>query len=224
MKTDIRFLFPTDNALDEEYEESMTQISQNNSSSSSETTLLSQIDSLRHQLSTQIGRTDQMIVDRNKSVLQIQQFYEKSLHNKELELKEQIEINSGLNVSLKECRERLSSQLESLKHSLHKHFNEILHQFINSCIPSDSLIDEFEVNSYKQMRDSFSQLFLKYIIELVLDSDNYDIEKCGKTQIQRLNEQLIQVFNRVCDELQVTHRNAYKRLANERLSAKGRGF
>ena len=82
--------------MDEEYEESMSQ----NNGSLSESTLLNQIDRLRHELSTQIGRTDQLIVDRNKSVLQIQQFYEKSLHNKELELKEQKEINSNLNTSL----------------------------------------------------------------------------------------------------------------------------
>ena len=198
-------------------------MSQNNVSPS-ESTLLNQIDRLRHELSTQIGRTDQLIVDRNKSVLQIQQFYEKTLHNKEMEIKELKEINSNLNSSLKECRERLSNETKSLKQSLHKHFNEVLNQFINSCIPCYTLMEEFEVNSFKQIRNSFSTFIFQLLIETVLESpDNYDIKANIETQIQRLNEQLIEVFDRVSDELQVTHRNAYKRL-NESHSLRGLKF
>ncbi|CAG2100228.1 unnamed protein product [Medioppia subpectinata] len=97
--------FPTDNSLDEEYGESMSQ----NNELVSEGTLLKEIDGLRHQLSTQIGPTDHnMIVDRNESVLQMQHFYEKALHNKEVNLKEQMEVNSNLNATLKELKERHS--------------------------------------------------------------------------------------------------------------------
>ena len=206
--------------MDEEHKESP--MSQNSSRHSAECTtgaLLNQIDRLRDQLSTQIGRTDQLIVDRNNTVLQIQQFYEKSLHNKEMELNEQKEINSNLNVSLKECRERLSIERTSLKQNLRKHFADILNLFIDSKVPFSVFVEDFDSNSFKQIRDSFSTLIFNYLIELALnliDSDQSGVKEIQcQNQLHKLNEQLVQVFDRVSPGLQVTHRIAYKGSASQ---------
>ncbi|CAG2159092.1 unnamed protein product [Oppiella nova] len=199
-----------DNSLDEEYEETMSQ----NNEFVSEGALLKEMDGLRHELSTQIGPTDQLIIDRNESALQMQQYFEKALHNKEVNLKEQMELNSNLNARLKELEERHLNQMKSLKQYLHKHFTQILHHFVNSSI-SYAFVDEIESNSYKQIRNSFSTSIFKLIIEFVLQSDDLDLNQSRETLetlIQSLNERLIDAFNRSKDGLEVTHRKTYKGL------------
>ena len=201
--------------MDTEYEESMSTSTTQNNGNVSEDPLINQIDRLRHQLSAQIGRTDQVIVDRNKTVLQIQEFYEKALHNKQMSLKEQIEVNCNLNDRLKTLEETLLNERKALKQFLHKEFTEILHQLIQSSI-SYSFVTEIENNSFRQIRNSFSTLIFKFLIDLVLESEESDVKRNKEIQIQRLNERLIEALNRVSDGLQVTHRIAYKGFTDQR--------
>ncbi len=172
----------------------------------SEGVLLREIDQLKHQLSAQIGQTDQLIIDRNKTVLQIQQFYEKALHDKEENLKEQIELNSNLKAGYKDLELRLMNERESIKQNLHKNFNELLFEFINSSIPFT--INDMENSLYQQIRNAFSTIIYNLMIEFVLESDEYQVKQKRETQIQQLNRQLIEAFNRFKDK--------YRQLTEER--------
>ncbi len=181
----------------------------------SEGVLLREIDQLKHQLSAQIGQTDQLIIDRNKTVLQIQQFYEKALHNKEANLKEQIDLNSNLKAGYKELELRLMNERESIKQSLHKRFNELLFELTNSSIRF-TLINDMENSLYQQIRNAFSTIIYNLMIEFVLESEEYEIKHKRETQVQQLNRQLIEAFNRFKDKSVVTHRNTYRQLTEER--------
>jgi len=199
-----------DTGLQAEDLQSMSQMSDTNS----EVSLLREIDQLKHELTAQIGQTDQLIIDRNNTVLQIQQFYEKALHNKELNLKQQIGINSNLNDAYKQLEDRLTNQTISLKQNLHKHFNEILLEFTNSSI-SFTFINEMENSLYRQIRNAFSTVIYNLMIEFVLESDEYEVTQKKETQIQRLNQQLIEAFTRFRDSFVVTHFNPYKHFATD---------
>ncbi|XP_054153664.1 blastoderm-specific protein 25D-like [Oppia nitens] len=200
-----------DNSLDEEYGETM---SQNNDINVTKDALHKEIDELKQQLNTQISRTDQMIVDHNKTIVQMQQYYENSLHNKEVNLKEQLDINSNLKVTLKELKERHMNEIQGLKQCLHKQLTQILQHFANSSYSLNEFRDESDSKSYKQIRNSFATTIFKQLIDLVLQNNNdldlKNLKKSSETQIKQLNDQLIDAFNKTKEGLEVTHRKTYK--------------